>query len=89
LTENVRNNIHEIENIVIHSTIFIKEKQTVRDLSEKLSKEIGGQQKDWIKTNRNMCGFFGSTDKEVPMYSKFRVPNKLVEEANHLYFKIA
>ena len=66
--------------------MFVREKQTVRELSHKFSREIGGDEKDWIKQNRNLCGFFGSTEKIVPRYTKFRIPNPLVEEANQIYF---
>ena len=86
LKDNVRNNRNEIENIVTSSTMFVREKKSVRELSHKFAKEIGGDEKDWIKQNRNLCGFFGSPDKEVPRYTKFRIPNPLVEEANQIYF---
>ena len=86
LKDNVKNNRNEIENIVTSSSMFVREKKSVRELSQKFAKEIGGDEKDWIKQNRNLCGFFGSPDKEVPRYTKFRIPNPLVEEANHIYF---
>ena len=86
LKDTVKNNRFEIENIVTNSTIFVREKQSVRELSQKLSKEIGGVEKDWIQQNRDLCGFFGSPDKEVPQYTKFRIPKTLIEEANHIYF---
>ena len=86
LKDNVKNNRNEIESIVTSSTVFVREKKSVRELSKKFAHEIGGDEKDWIKQNRNLCGFFGSPDKEVPRYTKFRIPNPLVEEANHIYF---
>ena len=86
LIDTIKKNRSEIENIVTNSTMFVREKQTVRELSHKFSREVGGDEKDWIKQNRNLCGFFGSPDKEVPRYTKFRIPNPLVEEANHIYF---
>ena len=86
LIDTIKNNRSEIENIVTNSTMFVREKQTVRELSQQFSREVGGDEKDWIKQNRNLCGFFGSPDKEVPRYTKFRIPNPLVEEANHIYF---
>ena len=86
LKDNVRNNRIEIENIITSSSMFVREKQSVRELSHKFAHEIGGDEKDWIKQNRNLCGFFGSPDKEVPRYTKFRIPSPLVEEANHIYF---
>lgn len=86
LNDAIKNNRGEIENIVTNSTMFVREKQTVRELSHKFSREVGGDEKDWIKQNRNLCGFFGSPDKEVPRYTKFRIPNTLIEEANHIYF---
>lgn len=86
LKDNVKNNRIEIENIITSSSMFVREKKSVRELSQKFANEIGGDEKDWIKQNRNLCGFFGSPDKEVPRYTKFRIPNPLVEEANHIYF---
>lgn len=66
--------------------MFVREKQTVRELSNKFSREVGGDEKDWIKQNRDLCGFFGSPDRYVPQYTKFRIPSSLVEEANLIYF---
>ena len=86
LKDNVKNNRIEIENIITSSSMFVREKKSVRELSQKFAHEIGGDEKDWVKQNRNLCGFFGSPDKEVPRYTKFRIPNPLVEEANHIYF---
>lgn len=86
LIDTIKNNRSEIENIVTNSTMFVREKQTVRELSHKFSREVGGDEKDWIKQNKNLCGFFGSPDKDVPRYTKFRIPNPLIEEANHIYF---
>lgn len=86
LKDSVKNNRNEIENIVTSSAMFVREKKSVRELSHKFAKEIGGDEKDWIKQNRNLCGFFGSPDKEVPRYTKFRIPNPLVEEAHQIYF---
>ena len=86
LNDNIKNNRSEIENIITNSTMFVREKQTVRELSNKFSKEVGGDEKDWIKQNRDLCGFFGSPDRTVPRYTKFRIPNPLVEEANQIYF---
>ena len=86
LIDTIKNNRSEIENIVTNSTMFVREKQTVRELSNKFSKEVGGNEKDWIKQNRDLCGFFGSPDRYVPRYTKFRIPSPLVEEANQIYF---
>lgn len=86
LNDNIKNNRNEIENIITNSTMFVREKQTVRELSNKFSKEVGGNEKDWIKQNRDLCGFFGSPDRYVPRYTKFRIPSPLVEEANQIYF---
>jgi hypothetical protein len=86
LNDNIKNNRSEIENIITNSTMFVREKQTVRELSHKFSREIGGDEKDWIQQNRNLCGFFGSSEKTVPRYTKFRIPNPLVVEANRIYF---
>ena len=86
LKDNVKNNRFEIENIITNSTMFVREKKSVRELSQKFSQEIGGEEKDWISHNRNLCGFFGSPDKAVPRYTKFRIPNPLVEEANQIFF---
>ncbi len=86
LNDNIKNNRNEIENIITNSTMFVREKQTVRELSNKFSKEVGGNEKDWIKQNRDLCGFFGSPDRAVPRYTKFRIPSPLVEEANQIYF---
>ena len=52
LIDTIKNNRSEIENIVTNSTMFVREKQTVRELSNKFSKEVGGNEKDWIKQNR-------------------------------------
>ena len=86
LNDTIKNNRNEIENIITNSTMFVREKQTVRELSNKFSKEVGGNEKDWIKQNRDLCGFFGSPDRYVPRYTKFRIPSPLVEEANQIYF---
>jgi hypothetical protein len=86
LKDNVKNNRFEIENIITNSTMFVREKQTVRFLSQKFAQEVGGDEKDWINQNRNLCGFFGSPDKIVPRYTKFRIPNPLIEKANQIYF---
>ena len=86
LNDIIKNNRNEIENIITNSTMFVREKQTVRELSHKFSKEVGGDEKDWIKQNRDLCGFFGSPDRVVPQYTKFRIPSPLVEEANQIYF---
>lgn len=86
LKDSVKNNRSEIENIITNSTMFVREKQSVRYLSHKFAQEIGGDEKDWINQNRNLCGFFGSPDKEVPRYTKFRIPSPLVEEANQIFF---
>lgn len=86
LNDNIKNNRNEIEHIITNSTMFVREKQTVRELSNKFSKEVGGNEKDWIKQNRDLCGFFGSPDRYVPRYTKFRIPSPLVEEANQIYF---
>lgn len=86
LNDNIKNNRNEIENIITNSTMFVREKQTVRELSNKFSKEVGGNEKDWIKQNKDLCGFFGSPDRYVPRYTKFRIPSPLVEEANQIYF---
>ena len=86
LNDSIKNNRNEIENIITRSSMFVREKQSVRYLSRKFAQEIGGDEKDWIKQNKNLCGFFGSPDKEVPRYTKFRIPSPLVEEANKIYF---
>jgi hypothetical protein len=86
LNDTIKNNRSEIENIITNSTMFVREKQTVRELSHKFSREVGGDEKDWINQNRDLCGFFGSPEKIVPRYTKFRIPNPLVEEANQIYF---
>ncbi len=86
LKDNIRTNRFEIENIVTSSSVLVRESKSVRYLSHKFSQEIGGDEKEWIKQNRDLCGFFGSPDKDVPRYTKFRIPSRLVEEANQIYF---
>lgn len=87
LTENVKQDMNKIENIIRRSAIFISEKKTVRELSEQYSSVIGGDTQDWIRQNKNLCGMFGSPDKVVPLYSEFSIPSKLVVEANGIFFK--
>lgn len=86
LKDTIKNNRFEIENIITNSTMFVREKKSVRELSKKFSYEIGGEEKDWINHNKNLCGLFGSPDKEVPRYTKFRIPSPLIEEANQIFF---
>ena len=87
LSENIKRDMNQIENIIRRSSVFVSEKKTVRELSEKYSCTIGGDTQDWIHQNKKLCGWFGSPDKVVPMYSEFNIPSKLVVEANGIFFK--
>ena len=52
LKDNIKSNRFEIENIITNSTMFVREKKSVRELSQKFSYEIGGEEKDWINHNK-------------------------------------
>jgi hypothetical protein len=87
LSDNIRKDITKIEHIIRRSSLFVSERKTVRELSERYSVDIGGDTKDWIRQNKNLCGLFGSPDKVVPLYSEFNIPAKLVVEANGIFFR--
>ena len=67
--------------------MFVYEKDTVENLSKKYSDEIGASPKDWVKQNRALCGFFGSTNKIVPQHTNFMIPTKIVVEANQIFIE--
>ena len=87
LSDNIKKDLNKIEHIIRRSSLFVSERKTVRELSERYSVDIGGDAKDWIRQNKNLCGLFGSPDKIVPLYSEFNIPAKLVVEANGIFFR--
>jgi len=81
--------MHWVERIICDYGVFVQKPKTVRELSVRYAQEYGGTPEMWVNQNKDKCGVFGSTNKVVPRYTYFFIPEDLVVEAIAFKLKTA
>jgi hypothetical protein len=80
-------NLAKCKHIISYPFVSTNENKSFVDFASECASEYGGSLEEWSRTNRKLIGLFGTEKKMLSRNTKFKIPSKIVKEANDRFFE--